>query len=149
MEKTDNPDLVNDDLRRELEEARAEIERLQRLLSHATQENPGTSTLVMLMNEASEAKAERDALKQKLDELPAMYREDIESLNGCVERLGSENTKLRSEVERLRHERRMFRRRLVECLPWVGCTPYPNTSHFNEMIACRDLAKDTLDEVPE
>jgi hypothetical protein len=54
-----------------------------------------------------------------------------------------------AEAERLRHERRMFRRRLVECLPWVGCTPYPNTRHFDEMIACRDLAKDTLDEVPE
>lgn len=56
---------------------------------------------------------------------------------------------LRAEVERLRDERRMFRRRLVECLPWVGCTPYPNTPGFSEMIACRDLANDTLAEVKE
>jgi uncharacterized coiled-coil DUF342 family protein len=49
-----------------------------------------------------DAVRERDALQQKLDELPAMYREDIESLNGCVERLGAENTKLRAEVEVLR-----------------------------------------------
>jgi len=61
----------------------------------------------------------------------------------------AENTKLRAEVERLRYERAMFRRRIAECLPWVGRVPYPNTDHFNEMIACRDLAKDTLDEVPE
>jgi hypothetical protein len=60
-----------------------------------------------------------------------------------------EVAELRAEVERLRHERRMFRRRIAECLPWVGRTPYPNTRHFDEMIACRDLAKDTLDEVPE
>ena len=103
----------------------------------------------MLMNEATKAKAERDALKQKLDELPAMYREDIESLDGCVERLGAENAKLRAEVDRLRAERRQLRARLVECLPWVGKTPFPNTPAFSEMLACRDLAKDTLEEVPE
>jgi hypothetical protein len=57
-----------------------------------------------------------------------------------------EVAELRAEVERLRHERRMFRRRLVECLPWVGVSPF---RRFDEMLATRDLAKDTLDEVPE
>lgn len=61
----------------------------------------------------------------------------------------AEVERLRAEVDRLRYERRMFRRRIKECLPWVGCTPYPNTPGFSEMIACRDLAKDTLEEVPE
>jgi hypothetical protein len=56
---------------------------------------------------------------------------------------------VRAEVERLRYERRMFRRRIAECLPWVGKIPYPNTPGFSEMIACRDLAKDALEEVPE
>ena len=59
-------------LRREtggkLDETRAEVERLHRLLDHATQTNPGTSTLVMLMNEASEAKAERRQLRRRLVE---------------------------------------------------------------------------------
>lgn len=52
-------------------------------------------------------------------------------------------------VDSLRAERRQLRRRLVECLPWVGCTPYPNTPGFSEMIAVRDLANDTLAEVKE
>ena len=50
------------------EAVEAEVERLQRLLDHATQTNPGTSTLVMLMNEASEAKAERRQLRRRLVE---------------------------------------------------------------------------------
>jgi hypothetical protein len=66
-----------------------------------------------------------------------------------VKEVEDQRNALRSEVDKLRYERRMFRRRIAECLPWVGCTPYPNTPGFNEMIACRDLAKDTLDEVPE
>jgi len=61
----------------------------------------------------------------------------------------AEVDKLRAEVERLRYERRMFRRRLAECLPWVAFIPYPSTREFSEMIACRDLAMDTLAEVPE
>jgi hypothetical protein len=50
---------------------------------------------------------------------------------------------LLAEVDRLRSERRQLRARL----PWVGKTPYPNTASFTEMIAARDLAKDTLFEV--
>jgi septal ring factor EnvC (AmiA/AmiB activator) len=59
----------------------------------------------------------------------------------------AEADKLRAEVDRLRAERRQLRARLVECLPWVGKTPYPNTASFTEMIAARDLAKDTLFEL--
>lgn len=62
---------------------------------------------------------------------------------------GEEAAKLYEEVVALRDERRQLRRRLVECLPWVGRVPYPNTPGFSEMIACRDLAKDTLEEVKE
>jgi DNA repair exonuclease SbcCD ATPase subunit len=184
----------------ELCEARAEIERLQRLLAHATHENPVTSTLVMLINEASEAKAElafikaeygeadpdglllqanvlkneinnlrklaylgdhhfpdltykarleelvaehrqtqaqlenaldtnqegawmaraldaereRDALKQKLDDLSARYREDVESFDGYVERSSSKNIKLREENERLRREIEALRDVLID-----------------------------------
>ena len=66
-----------------------------------------------------------------------------------VEEVEDQRNTLRSEVDKLRHERRQLRRRLVECHPWVGRTPYLNTPGFYEMIACRDLAKDTLDEVKE
>jgi cell division protein FtsB len=90
-----------------------------------------------------------EAEVERLKDRCASYSEDVESLNGCVERLGAENTKLRAEVDLLRYERRMFRRRIAECLPWVGRVPYPNTPGFNEMIACRDLAERTLEEVPE
>lgn len=193
-------------------EADAEIERLQRLLDHATQDNPGTSTLVMLMNEVEQAKAGRDeavraalansdacwrleqeVLERQRDEaraeverlrasrlpdveyarLDAMWQElvrerdsakaEVSRLNAQLESVAAENharaqresvsledwKKLREENDQLRYERRMFRRRIAECLPWVGCAPYPNTPGFTEMIACRDLAQDTLDEVPE
>lgn len=54
---------------------------------------------------------------------------------------------LRAEVGRLRAERRQLRARLVECRPWVGVCPWPNTAGFSEMLAVRDIADDTLAEV--
>ena len=66
-----------------------------------------------------------------------------------VEEVEDQRNALRSEVDKLRYERRMFRRRIAECLPFVGFVPYSNTPGFREMIACRDLAQQTLDEVPE
>jgi hypothetical protein len=53
--------------RNQVEALKAENERLQRLLDHATQSNPGTSTLVMLMNEASAARAETERLRAERD----------------------------------------------------------------------------------
>ena len=44
--------------------AQAEVERLRRLLDHATQSNPGTSVLVMLMDEAAKLR-ERIASMQE------------------------------------------------------------------------------------
>ena len=52
-------------------------------------------------------------------------------------------------IRLLRAERRQLRARLVECRPWVGACPYPNTPGFTEMMAIRDLADDTLAEVKE
>ena len=52
-----------------------------------------------------------------------------------------------AEVERLLNERRQLRARLVECRPWVGVCPFPNQPGFSEMLAIRDLADDTLNEV--
>lgn len=51
------------------------------------------------------------------------------------------------EIDKLRAERRQLRARLVECRPWVGVCPFPNTPGFSEMLAIRDLADDTLEDV--
>jgi phage shock protein A len=69
-------------------------------------------------------------------------RDDADEARGEVERLRRERNKLISE-------RRQLRARLVECRPWVGVLPYPGTPEFNEMIAIRDLADDTLEEVKQ
>lgn len=53
----------------------------------------------------------------------------------------------RDEIDNLRAERRQLRARLVECRSWVGVCPYPNTPGFTEMMAIRDIADDTLEEV--
>lgn len=84
----------------------------------------------------------------RLKEIRAQHDEPADGRCDACDLL-AEVDALLAEVERLRHERRMFRRRISECLPWVGCTPYPGTPGFSEMIACRDLARDTLEEVPE
>lgn len=53
-----------------------------------------------------------------------------------------------AQGDRLAYERRMFRRRLVECRPWVGVCPLA-ADGIQEVSAVRDLADDTLTEVPE
>jgi len=58
-----------------------ELLRMQRLLDHATQNNPGTSTLVMLMNEAEQAKTERaEAVRVALANSDACWRMEQEVL---------------------------------------------------------------------
>ena len=64
-----------------------------------------------------------------------------------VDRLKAEVDRLKAERDKLINERRQLRARLVECRPWVGVCPYPNTPGFTEMIAIRDIADDTLEEV--
>jgi hypothetical protein len=71
-----------------------------------------------------------------------------------VHKLFDELDKLRAEVaearkarEKLINERRQLRARLVECRPWVGVCPFPNTPGFTEMLAIRNIADDTLEEV--
>ena len=69
-------------------------------------------------------------------------RDDAEAEAWRLSALGA-----REEIDKLRAERRQLRARLVECRPWVGVCPFPNTPGFSEMIAIRDLADDTLEEV--
>lgn len=111
----------------------ADLERIASLCGRTADEHP--------LQAVRRVVQERDELQAKLDaELPAAWREDLASLNECLERVSR-------EVERLRAERRQLRARLVECRPWVGVCPYPNTPGFTEMLAIRDLADDTLEEV--
>lgn len=86
---------------------------------------------------------------ERLRDRCASYSEDVESLNGCVARLETALYEARDEAAKLRAERRQLRRRLVECRPWVGVCPFPNHPGFSEMLAIRDLADDTLEEVKE
>jgi hypothetical protein len=60
---------------------------------------------------------------------------------------GEQARALWEELDRIKGERDLFRARLVDVMPWVGCVPYPNTPRFTEMILVRDLAQDALDEV--
>jgi hypothetical protein len=64
-----------------------------------------------------------------------------------AQKVVEERDALREEVTKLRAERRQLRARLVECRPWVGVCPWPNTPGFSEMLAVRDPADDTLEEV--
>jgi hypothetical protein len=83
------------------------------------------------------------------DEASALAERVADAWRKKVEEVEDQRNALAREVDKLRYERAMFRRRIAECLPWVGRVPCPNTSHFSEMIACRDIAQQTLDEVAE
>lgn len=76
--------------RRERDQARADAERMKRLLDHATSENPGTSTLVMLMNEsrslADEVQKLRSAVEQRDRGLVICHQE--------LDELGAENDQM-------------------------------------------------------
>lgn len=64
-------------------------------------------------------------------------------------RLESALYEARNDAANLRAERRQLRARLVECRPWVGACPYPDTPGFDEVMAIRALSDDTLAEVSE
>jgi hypothetical protein len=50
-------------------------------------------------------------------------------------------------VQRLRGERAVLRARLVGCRSWVGVCPWPGAPAWSEVIAQRELADDTLEEI--
>lgn len=104
--------------------------------------------LLAMLDEAREALEESEA--DMHSRIRAGYDRTIaDAWRKKVEEVEGQRNALRSEVDKLRSERRQLRARLVECRPWVGNTPYPNTPGFTEMIAIRDLADDTLEEVKE
>lgn len=86
---------------------------------------------------------ERDKLRARLVEAQA----EIERLKDAGAVLVRSLERMTAERDKLRAERRQLRARLVECRPWVGVCPFPNTKGFSEMLAIRDIADDTLEEV--
>jgi chromosome segregation ATPase len=62
--------------------------------------------------------------------------------------IGPSEGEAKRVVDRLRAERRQLRRRLLECRSWVGVCPL-EPARINEMCLIRDLADDTLNEVPD
>lgn len=60
---------------------------------------------------------------------------------------GEQARALWEELDRLQGERDLFRARLVDVMPWVGCCPYPGTQGCTEMFLLKELAQDALDEV--
>jgi hypothetical protein len=83
---------------------------------------------------------ERDDLRAQIAFLREEYGVNADNETLTRDALGQ-------KIQVLRHERRQLRARLVECRPWVGVCPFPNTKGFSEMLAIRDLADDTLEEV--
>jgi hypothetical protein len=83
---------------------------------------------------------ERDELREQL----AFVREEY-GVNADDETLTRDALEQKTRV--LLDERRQLRARLVECRAWAGRCPYPNTPPFDELMAIRDLADDTLEEV--
>jgi hypothetical protein len=129
---------------RERDEARAESARLQERV--ATQDDGlryGEKVCADLMTQI-------EGLRGKLDALATAHERDLIAIwrvLGNYHEPPSSSESVIDAVQLMRDERRQLRARLVECRPWVGVVPYPNTPGFSEMIAIRDLADDTLEEV--
>lgn len=102
-----------------------------------------TDVVTLLENERDEARAEVERLRAEA----AAWRATAADKGYSSREVAKERDTLREEIARLRAERRQLRARLVECRPWVGVCPFPNTAGFSEMLAIRDLADDTIAEV--
>ena len=91
--------------RQEARAEKAERERDEALAQVARREREHEALLETAQKALAHVEAERDELKAKLDaELPAAWREDLASLNECLERAWRERNEARSLAERLRAE---------------------------------------------
>ena len=128
-------------------------ERLLALRHSATIESIGSSTRiegVKLSNaEVERLRLERDEARHTLGRIAAVLFLSRAPLDDeeLVEAVLMARDALAQKIQVLIHERRQLRARLVECRPWVGVCPFPNQPGFSEMLAVRDLADDTLNEV--
>ena len=94
--------LIHAKLIQERDEARVEIERLRVACDGCADSLFKTGSAHYADCPVAVVQTERDELQAKLDaELPAAWREDLASLNECLERVGRERDTLREEVARL------------------------------------------------
>lgn len=110
-----------------------------------------TNRLEQSIRERDEARDERDSCRKKLDATASAHERDLVAIwriLGNYHEPPSSSEAVIDAVQLMRDERRQLRARLVECRPWVGVCPWPNTPGFTEMLAIRDIADDTLAEVP-
>lgn len=129
--------LAEWELRRDLKERWREIASLTHRLEQA-------------IRERDEARDERDSCRKALDSAASAHERDLVAIwrvLGNYHEPPSSSEAVIDAVQLMRDERRQLRARLVECRPWVGVCPFPNTAGFSEMLAIRDLADDTLEEV--
>lgn len=92
-----------------------------------------------------------EALEHECNEWKAratFAEKELSDVFGLPPTIGPSEGEAKRVVDRLRDERRQLRRRLLECRSWVGVCPL-TPARINEMCLIRDLADDTLDEVPE
>jgi hypothetical protein len=144
------------DLAERLEDAEAEVERLQRLLDHATQTNPGTSTLVMLMNEAREACAERDLLKNHYSlEAAAKLRAELASARAEVEMLRErlleaerERDEARAELQKTRDDFSSVWESRDEVIKERERARQACNAYWHDLSRIGSLCEQTADEYP-
>lgn len=103
-----------------------------------------------VMEERDEARAEVERLRGLLDKATSAHERDLVAVAralGFVHEPPSSAEEVAKAASLRLNERRQLRARLVECRPWVGVCPWPGTKGFTEMLAIRDIADDTLEEV--
>jgi chromosome segregation ATPase len=109
--------------------------------------------LVTIWHEATEAIHPPGSAREVAEEVRSLRQERniaheaIAEWRRRVEKTEDQANANARKIDKLVNERRQLRARLVECRPWVGVCPFPNHPGFSEMIAIRDLADDTLEEV--
>ena len=137
-----------DQLRRERDAQWADLERIASLCGRTADEHP-LQAVARVVRERDEARAALEETEHQMHlRIRAGYDKTIaDSWRKKVEEVEDQRNANARKIDKLRAERRQLRARLVECRPWVGVCPFPNTPGFSEMIAIRDLADDTLEEV--
>ena len=135
-------------MRRERDALWADLERIASLCGRTADEHP-LQAVARVVRERDEARAALEETEHQMHlRIRAGYDKTIaDSWRKKVEEVEDQRNANAREIDKLRAERRQLRARLVECRPWVGVCPFPNTAGFSEMLAVRDLADDTLEEV--
>jgi hypothetical protein len=131
------------------EAAEAKIERLKdRCTSYSEDVESLNECVARLETALYEARDEAVKMRDEWKSRATYAEKELSDAFGLPPTIGPSGGEAKRVVDRLRAERRQLRRRLVECRPWVGVCPL-EPAKINEMCLIRDLADDTLNEVPD